>query len=226
MHAKDITSETTVGQVAVATPLATRVFQRHDIDFCCGGGRTLAEACAERDLDVDTVLAELREATRAPEPTGRRWEHEPLEDLIEHILAAYHRPLDEELPRIEALARKVHQVHAEKDPERLGGILRTFGALKAELEMHMMKEERILFPMILQGHGAMAQGPVHVMRQEHDDAGAALRTLRRLTDDFAVPAQACNTWRALWHALADFERAMHEHIHLENNVLFPRALEG
>jgi len=224
MQTIDFTPETPVGELAAAAPLSTRVFARHGIDFCCGGGRPLAEACTAAGQNVDDVMADLRTELAEHEDDTESWAGAPLPHLIDHILQTYHRPLDEEMPRIEAMARKVNQVHGDKDPERLGGILTTFCALKSELEQHMMKEEAILFPMIRSGDGTMAEGPVSVMRYEHEEAGAMLRKLRELTNDYAVPEGACNTWRALWHGLADFERSLHEHIHLENNILFPRAL--
>jgi regulator of cell morphogenesis and NO signaling len=225
-----VTTETKVGQIAAEHPLATRVFARHGIDFCCGGGRPLREACREKGVDATRVLDEIRKELAAPEALAKagapsdRWNEAALGELIDHILATYHRPLHEELPRLEAMARKVVAVHREKDPERLPELLSTYLALKAELDGHMAKEEQILFPMIKRGQGAMAGGPVAVMEHEHDVAGGLLRRLRELTDGYDVPAEACNTWRALWHGLKALEEDLHEHIHLENNILFPRAL--
>jgi len=218
-----LTPGSTIGEIAVDHPLATRVFARHNIDFCCGGGRPLAEVCTKLGLTTEAVLNEIQQELASDEPQ-RRWDEAPLEDLIDHIVTAYHRPLDEELPRLEAMARKVNRVHGEKDPERLAELLAVYLALRAELEQHMMKEEQILFPMIRQGRGAMANGPVSVMIDEHDSAGNALHRLRELTNDYQPPEVACTTWRALWHGLAALETALHEHIHLENNILFPRAL--
>jgi regulator of cell morphogenesis and NO signaling len=219
-----MTPATPVGEIAADHPLATRVFARHNIDFCCGGGKPLAEVCSRLDLDTETVLKEIQDELTGPDEPQRRWNDAPLEDLIDHILATYHRPLDEELPRLEAMARKVCSVHGEKDPERFAELLSVYLALKTELQEHMMKEEQILFPMIRQGRGAMASGPVAVMTHEHDSAGTALKRLRELTNDYQAPEGACTTWRALWHGLGVLETAMHEHIHLENNILFPRAL--
>jgi regulator of cell morphogenesis and NO signaling len=221
-----ITPETTVGGIATEHPLATRVFARHGIDFCCGGGRPLADACAAQGVDAATVLQELEaELARTSEPETR-WDEASLTDLIDHIVATFHEPLREELPRLEAMATKVLEVHGEKDPERLKEVLDTIRALQAELTAHMGKEEEILFPMIAAGRGAMAMGPVSVMEAEHDEAGKMLRRLAELTDGYAAPEGACNTWRALWAGLADLEQAMHVHIHLENNILFPRALRS
>jgi regulator of cell morphogenesis and NO signaling len=120
----------------------------------------------------------------------------------------------------------VLRAHGDKEPEKLRELASVLGGLRSELEAHMMKEERILFPLIRQGRGSSAVAPVSVMEHEHDSAAGALRRLRDLTDGYEAPPEACNTWRALWHGLADLERAMHEHIHLENNVLFPGALSG
>ncbi len=219
-----ISIESTVGQIATEHPLATRIFGRHGIDFCCGGGRTIREACEAKGLDTDSILEEIRGQLAESDADLECWNEAPLNDLVEHILAAYHRPLDEELPRLEQLARKVHRVHGERHPEVLPELLSTYLGLKGDLQDHMMKEEEILFPMIRQDQGSMADGPISVMESEHESAGDALKRLRKLTNGYQVPAEACNTWRALWAGLAALESALHEHIHLENNVLFPRAL--
>jgi regulator of cell morphogenesis and NO signaling len=218
------TTESTVGQIAAEHPLATRTFGRHGIDFCCGGGQTIGTLCEAKGLDTDSILEEIHGETAAGDADLKRWDEAPLGDLIDHILTAYHRPLDEELPRLEQMARKVNSVHGERQPEVLPELLSTYLGLKDELQQHMMKEEQILFPMIREGQGSMADGPVSVMESEHESAGKALKRLRELTHEYEVPADACNTWRALWHGLSALEGAMHEHIHLENNILFPRAL--
>lgn len=221
-----ISADALIGEVASERPLSTRVFARHGIDYCCGGGRPIGEVCREQGLDTESILAEIdKELAPADQPV-ERWDRAPLEDLIEHILKAYHEPLWEELPRLEAMARKVFAVHGDKDPEMLGGIVDVYVALKNELDQHMRKEEQILFPMIKAGQGSMAGPPVEVMHHEHESAGEALQRLRKLTNDYKVPEEACNTWRALWHGLEALEKDLHEHIHLENNILFPRALGG
>ena len=219
-----LTPAKTVGEIAVDHPLATRVFARHNIDFCCGGGRPLAEVCTRLGLETDVVLKEIQRELASSDEPQRQWDEAPLGDLIDHIVTSYHRPLDEELPRLEAMARKVNAVHGEKDPDRFAELLTVYLALKAELQQHMKKEEQVLFPMIRQGRGAAANVPVSVMMHEHDSAGHALSRLRTLTNDYQPPEEACTTWRALWHGLAALETSMHEHIHLENNILFPRAL--
>lgn len=221
-----ISLDTRIGAIAAEHPLATRVFSRHGIDFCCGGGRPLGTVCAARGLDAQAVLDEVRAEIAKPGETVENWNDAPLHDVIHHILHAYHRPLREELPRLESMARKVNEVHGARDPERFARIVAVVVALRAELESHMMKEEQILFPMIEAGSGALAGAPISVMEAEHDDAGAALHELRELANDYVVPEEACNTWRALWFGLAALEEDMHQHIHIENNILFPRALAG
>jgi regulator of cell morphogenesis and NO signaling len=221
-----LTPEVPIGRLAAEYPLATRVFARHKIDFCCGGGLPLADVCATKGLDPERVLDEIRTEIAPAGADVDRWVDAPLSDLIDHIVTTYHAPLQEELPRLDAMAEKVVRVHGEKDPERLLELLTVFRGLAAELDTHMMKEEAILFPMIRRGQGTGAHGPVTVMVREHEDAGDALRRLRELTRDYTVPEGACNTWRALWAGLAALETAMHEHVHLENNILFPRALAG
>lgn len=219
-----ISSDSTVGQLATEHPLATRVFARHGIDFCCGGGKPLREACERKGLDTEAILEDIRKEVATSDTPEERWDQAPLGELIDHILAAYHQPLYEELPRLESMARKVLEVHRDKASEMLSELLSSYLGLKAELEQHMPKEEQILFPMIKQGQGAMAEGPISVMRHEHESARAALARLRELTKGYEVPAEACATWRALWHGLASLEESLHQHIHLENNILFPRAL--
>ncbi len=219
-----ITSDSRVGQLAAEHPLATRVFARHGIDFCCGGGVPLGKVCAANGLDAAAVIAEIQHELGVGGAAPRRWDQAPLIELIAHILTTYHAPLWEELPRLDGMARKVLDVHREKDPEGFTALVEVFAGLRAELEQHMAKEEQILFPMIMQGRGNGANAPITVMMHEHEIAGAALRRLRELTNDYTVPEEACNTWRALWHGLAALESDLHDHIHLENNILFPRAL--
>jgi regulator of cell morphogenesis and NO signaling len=210
--------DATIGQIAAETPASVRVFERYGIDYCCGGRVAFDEACRGRGLDAEAVRVEIeREAPAAEDQTD--WTKAPVNDLIDHILEKHHVYLKTNLPLIEAKIAKVMQAHGEKVPTIAG----VFGAMKEELDAHMMKEERILFPMIRStGRGAM--GPIRVMLAEHDSAGDALAALRSLTSGYAVPEGACNTWRSLYFELAELERDLHRHIHLENNVLFPRVL--
>lgn len=213
---------TTIGELAANRPSSTRVFFRRGIDFCCGGGRTLEEACRRRGLDPQEVLREIeQEFARGEQPAN--WTERSQAELIQHIVAHYHEPLREELHRLDSMATKVLRVHGEKDPERLTQLAATFCALKDELLPHLDKEERILFPWILSGRPVPQGGPIERMMYEHERAGQLLERLRELTGNYAVPPGACNTWRALWNGLETLDRDLHEHIHLENNILFPRA---
>lgn len=213
----------TVADVAREGVGATRVLQRHRIDFCCGGARPFAEACAVRGLAPDAVLAEI--AAEAPEPDEVGWTTAPLADLIAHILVRFHEPLREELPRLEALARKVARVHGDRHPE-LVLVRDAFLALAGDLVPHLDKEEQILFPWVLGGRGETASEPIRALEDEHLEAGALLAELRALSGGYDLPADACGSWRALWEGLEALETDLHAHIHLENNVLHPRALRG
>lgn len=212
-----------VATLASTRPASLRALHRHGIDFCCGGGRSVGDACQRAGLTPEQLQAEIA-ALEVDHGDARRWTEAPLPELIEHILTAHHRPLDEELPRLRAMAAKVLRVHGEKMPETLQGIVDTLWAMEQEIAPHMLKEERVLFPMILAGRGADCGGPVAVMHMEHDALGGLLEQMVGLTEHFTPPAEACNTWRALYVGLGELDADLRLHIHLENNVLFPRAL--
>ncbi|MEZ4299923.1 MAG: iron-sulfur cluster repair di-iron protein [Polyangiaceae bacterium] len=212
----------TLGQVATEHPGATHVFLRHRLDFCCGGGRKLGEACAAAGLDPQSVIAEI--AAQGVVEEAPRWDTRPLPELIDFLLTRYHEPLRQDLPGLIAAAKKVERVHAAK-PTCPHGLAAHLEQMDVELRQHLAKEEQVLFPAVIAGaRGVRLQMPIRVMLQEHDDHGANLRRLRELAFDFAPPPEACVTWRALYSALAKLESELMEHIHLENNVLFPRTL--
>jgi regulator of cell morphogenesis and NO signaling len=221
MH--DVTPNQKVGALAARVTGAASVFHRHGIDFCCAGARTLAEACAAAGVPAEAVVADI-EGYSGDGDDATGWEGRSNDELIDHILSRYHRPLDEQLPQLDGWAQKVFRVHGDKDPERLSTLADTVASLRAELEAHMIKEEEILFPWIRSGRGASAGGPIAVMIQEHEDAGQLLEEIVELTDGFQPPPGACATWRALWLGLEVMDRDLRRHIHLENNILFPRAL--
>ena len=222
-----ITETTTVAEIAATIPASVKVFQQHGIDFCCGGKKQLGAICNERRLSFDAVAAAITSAATAPSPDQRNWTDAPLHELVAHIVATYHDALREELPRIAGMAERVARVHGAKDPA-VNRLRQVITELSADLIAHMQKEERILFPSICArevGGGSMPLAqPIQVMEAEHDDAGTLLAEIRTLTNEYTVPAWGCGTVRALYHALADLESAMHVHVHLENNVLFPRAI--
>ena len=152
------------------------------------------------------------------------WSDAPLASLIDHVIVTYHDPLRAELPRLHSLARTVHEDHGDDHREVLSEVLSIVTGLRFELEDHMAKEEQVLFPMIREGQGCMADGPITIMEQEHEAATAALRRLRDLTESHGLPVDASEEWRALWRGLQGLEASMRRHIELENEVLFPRAL--
>ena len=221
-----ITENTTVAEIAATLPSSVRVFQRHDIDFCCGGKKPLGAVCADRGLPLDEVLSEIVASAAAPQALDHNWFIAPFTELTAHIVRTYHAPLREELPRLEAMAAKVAKVHGAKD-DRLVRIAAIVSDLSDDLLMHMEKEEQILFPAInaieVSGRAIRLEGPISVMEHEHDQAGAWLAELRSLTDGYQPPEWGCATLRALFAGLAELEATMHVHVHLENNVLFPRV---
>ncbi|TFH87664.1 iron-sulfur cluster repair protein YtfE [Billgrantia azerbaijanica] len=211
----------TVGRIALSLPGATRVFHAHHIDFCCGGRITLREAAQRVGLHPDKLIAEL-EALPAANPDEHDWRDAGNDALIDHLLTRYHDVHRQQLAELTRMARRVEQVHGEREscPRGLADLLT---AIHQELESHMQKEEQILFPMLRNGLGAQAQGPITVMRHEHDDHGESLEQIMALTDDITPPKGACTTWRALYAGLREFREDLMQHIHLENNLLFERA---
>jgi regulator of cell morphogenesis and NO signaling len=216
-----MTTATTLAEIAVTHPAAARVFHRHRLDFCCGGRRSLADACQDKALDAEQILAAI-EAESGPD-LAVRWDEAPLPELVAHIVDTYHERLRTTLPDLLRMARRVEQRHGEK-PSCPRGLAAHLEAMHASVVDHLRKEEQILFPLIVTGQGWSAAAPVHVMELEHEHHREDLLTLRRLTDDLTPPAEACTTWRALYLGLLELERELMEHIHLENNVLFRRAL--
>ena len=214
----------TLGLIATTHPASTLVFLRHRLDFCCGGGQKLGEACRAAGLDPKQVIAEINAEGTAR--TLERWDTRPLPEFLDFILTRYHEPLRADLPALLDAARKVERVHAKKVscPHGLASLLEQ---LDAEIRQHLAKEEQVLFPALRSGtEGANVHMPIRVIMQEHDDHGANLHRLRELATDFSPPPEACATWRALYAGLEKLESELMEHIHLENNVLFPRALNA
>lgn len=215
-----------------AAPIRARVFEKLGIDYCCGGKKPLAEVCAAKSLDAATVLAML-EAIDGIATGGEFADADAmgLAQLCDHIESAHHGYLREELPRLDFMTRKVSVVHGEHEP-RLIEIRQVFEVLAHELVDHMRDEETAVFPRIreMDANGGSPAGREELrtalgeLEHEHAQAGDALSRLRELTDGFTPPEWACNTFRALYDSLARLERDMHQHVHKENNVLFPRAL--
>lgn len=216
-----MTTATTLAELAVQHPAAARVFYRHRLDFCCGGRRSLADACRDRGLDPAHVLSAI-EAETTPAPTVR-WDEVPLPALVRYIVETYHQGLREALPDLVRMARRVEARHGDK-PGCPRGLADRLEALHASVLEHLNKEENVVFPMLLSREHGSAAAPVHVLELEHEHHGEDLTAIRRMTDDLTPPEEACTTWRALYRGLQQLEQDLMEHIHLENNVLFRRAL--
>lgn len=225
-------ARTTVGQLVVEKPSRARVFEGLGIDYCCGGKKPLELACAEKGLSIDGVLEKLRVAEE-PAAAERDWSQATLSELADHIEATHHAYLRTELPRLDYLTQRVLNAHGSRHPE-LAALRDVFLAFQDELASHMMKEEHILFPLCRQleaadgptsFHCGSVANPIRVMVAEHDNAGAALARMRQLTGDYTAPEGACNTYRAMLASLEQLEADMHQHVHKENNILFPRAVE-
>lgn len=226
----------TVKEYALEMPGATRIFEKLGIDYCCGGDKSLADACAKAGVAVDEVLASLQWTERSNETSESvGWQMASLAELIAHIVEKHHTFTRQELARLEALVAKVCGVHGQNHPE-LFRIQKQFQELSRELGPHMLKEERVLFPYIMQMEEAAknnrtlpvppfgtVRNPVRVMMAEHDAAGDILREMREASFDYTTPSDGCISYKTLYEALADLEADLHQHIHLENNILFPRA---
>ena len=232
-----IAATTTVGEIAAEIPGATREFEKLGIDYCCGGSRTLGEACSAISVPIEEVFSRIQNSlTAAGAEDARTWQGEMLADLIAHIKNTHHVFVRQECPRLDALIAKVVGVHGKNHPELLK-VQEGFSALQQELHVHLMKEEQVLFPYIVRMEessiadepappscfGTVAN-PIRMMLAEHDGAGEALRALREITSNYKVPEDACISYRTLYEALQGFEADLHQHIHLENNILFPRAI--
>ena len=230
-------AEKTVRELALESSSATRVFEKLGIDYCCGGGASLEEACGAKNLRLEEVQNALdAAANECASGKDRDWRREPLSELIAHINATHHQYVRTEIARMGPLLEKVCGVHGKNHPELLH-VQAVFRGLAQELTTHMMKEEMVLFPYIVRMEEAVIQGepvlpppfgtvanPVRMMEHEHDNAGEALRAMRSASNGYAAPEGACASYQALYRALAEFEADLHQHIHLENNILFPRAL--
>lgn len=207
-----------LADIAVALPGATAVFRRHKLDFCCGGQVKLAQAAERKALNLDLLEAELDALRERAAPAARP---EATADLIDLIETRYHAVHRQELPELLRLAQRVEAVH-KAHPSVPRGLAELLNRMAQELAEHMAKEEQMLFPLMRRGGHPMIGQPIRVMLAEHDDHGAHLRQLEALTDDFTPPPEACPTWRALYAGCRKLTDDLMEHIHLENNVLFPR----
>lgn len=225
-------SEAKVGELVTERPSRARIFERLKIDYCCGGNRALQDVCRERNLDFTAVVHELEQEQSVEPPAERNWASASLTDLCDHIEQTHHKYLKQELPRLEFLTTKVASRHGGKR-QALVEVQHVFAGLKGEMDSHMIKEERVLFPLCRELdvaeelpalHCGGVGNPMEVMIREHEHAGDAMAEIRKLTGDYVCPSDACNTYRALFDALQQLEHDLHEHVHKENNILFPKAI--
>jgi regulator of cell morphogenesis and NO signaling len=222
----------TIGEMAAADQRAIQVFEKYGIDFCCGGQKTFGEACAEKGLDTGQVLQELEEAAQAASGPGEHYDQWELDFLADYIVNQYHTYTKSMLLRVRDFAAKVAEVHGDRHPEtRL--IAQQWSELSQEMTAHLQKEETLLFPYIKQlVKGEKKSQPVAgstqqliwEMEAEHEAVGESLAEIEALSHGFTPPQDACNTYRALYGYLREFDENTKKHVHLENNILFPRAV--
>ena len=225
----------TIGEVVADNYRMAEVFKKFEIDFCCGGGRSLKETCEENGVDIDVVTEALREVELRGKHVEYDFENWKLEQLIDHIQDKHHSYVKESIPIISEYALKVKNVHGENKPYVIE-IANHFLGLTEELTSHLYKEENILFPFIKKMEMAKVagesieipfgsvQGPISAMLHDHDRAGDELKVIRKLAESFKTPDDACATHMVLYGMLKDFETDLMMHIHLENNILFPKAI--
>ncbi|MGM0547296.1 MAG: iron-sulfur cluster repair di-iron protein [Bacteroidota bacterium] len=226
----------TVGQIVKEDYRTAQVFQKYNLDFCCGGNRTIEEACEAENLDPKEIFKALDQLNQAG-PKEDNYDQWSLDFLVDYIVNNHHKFTRNKLPEIGRYAKKVAKVHGGRH-EELNKIYYEFTMLHTEIFNHLDKEERILFPYIKQLVEAEKQGvkpddpafgmaanPITMMEEEHDEAGTSMAKIRRLSNDFTPPEDACTTYRLLYQNLEGFEKDLHKHVHLENNILFPKALE-
>jgi regulator of cell morphogenesis and NO signaling len=231
------TSETKVKDIVLSNPAAKQILEDAGLDYCCGGGKSLHEACLHADVPAEEILNRLRENSKDISPGDANWTSTPLSDLTRQIRERHHRYVREAIVRVQTLLEKVGAKHGENHPE-ITDIQRLFTEVGREMIMHMRKEEQILFPYIdalekaTSAHSSVeppffqtVRNPIHAMMKEHDAAGELVKQIRNASSEYTAPADACTSYKTLYQDLREFEADLHQHVHLENNILFPRAVE-
>ena len=233
----NFTAKTQVGQIALSDPAARRVLEDAGIDYCCGGVKSLGDACLQANVRPEEILERLRQNEQLATPDEAEWTEAKLSELTKHICERHHKYVRQAIPRVRALLAKVRAKHFDKHPE-IDEVVCLFEQVAREMLLHMQKEEQILFPYLDNLAWAIREkasleppffqtvtNPIYMMMREHDSAGELVRKIRRATSDYSAPADACTTFRAAYQELQQFEEDLHLHVHLENNILFPRAVE-
>jgi regulator of cell morphogenesis and NO signaling len=234
-----ITGKTTVRDIVAKYSQTRAVFEKYGIDYCCGGGQTVEKALQGKGMTLESLAAELNDAlvAHAGAPS-KDWSEAFPAELADYIEERHHTFMKAQLPRLRNMLAAVQRAHAARHGEMLEELRNIYDSLQWEIEQHLMKEEQILFPYIRRieafvhgggeepvAHCGTIQNPIRQMEREHDDAGHALSRMRDLTSNYRLPEDACNTFRALYEGLQALETDLHEHIHLENNILFPKSVE-
>jgi regulator of cell morphogenesis and NO signaling len=226
--------ERTVAQIVASDMRTATIFKKYGIDFCCAGGKPITEACQGKEVEATTIFNEIESLDIEKAETD--YNTMDLDVLANHILGVHHTYVKESTPIIIEFADKVAKVHGNAQPETIE-IAKLFREVGMELQQHMLKEENILFPHIInmviaKRNGATidipfgsVQNPIKMMEMEHDAAGDIIKKIEKLSDYYTPPGHACNTYKALYHHLKEFQEDLHIHIHLENNILFPKAIE-
>jgi regulator of cell morphogenesis and NO signaling len=233
----ELRKETKVKEIALSYPGARQILEDAGVDYCCGGGESLHEACLHAEVPAEEILKRLRENKAQAGPDERVWISSPLRDLTGHIRERHHRYVREAILRLRALLAKVRGKHGVRHRE-IEEIEKLFGDVGREMIAHMQKEEQILFPYIealersADGNGSVeppffqtVRNPVHAMMKEHDAVGDLIKQIHKASAGYNTPADGCTSYQALYQGLRQFEADLHQHLHLENNILFPRALE-
>lgn len=230
-------NETKVKDIALSNPAARQILEDAGLDYCCGGGKSLHEACLHADIPAEEILARLRENSKHIDPDELSWTSAPLSNLTRHIREKHHRYVREAIGQVQPLLEKVETKHGKSHTE-IADIRRLFAEVAREMIMHMQKEEQILFPYIdalekaNNSHGSVeppffqtVRNPIQAMMKEHDAAGELVKQIRKASLEYTAPADACTSYKALYQDLREFEADLHQHVHLENNILFPRSVE-
>ena len=230
-------TETRVKEIALSDTRARRVLEDAGVDYCCGGGKSLQDACLHAGVAAEEILERLHRNSELAGPADAEWTSAPLNELTRHIRERHHQYVRDSIPRLRALLAKIREKHGARRPE-IEEIERLFGAVAREMTAHMQKEEQVLFPYIdaLQ-HSAnksapveppffrTVRNPIQMMMKEHDSAGDLVQQIRKATANYTAPPYACTSFQAAFQELRQFEEDLHLHVHLENNILFPRAVE-
>lgn len=230
------TRESKVRDIVVQIPRSDELFKQNKIDFCCGGNRPIHEALAEKGLNEDAFLQKLhtlyQQALESKSSDEENWQEAPYSKLISHIVDRHHGYLVQELPDLSFYVTKIFRVHGQDHPE-LGELHKLYHSLKTELEQHMIKEEQVVFPAILKYEENLGQverdlaiNRIDELESEHEEAGNLLKQIREITSDFTLPEGACTTYRMTFKRLEELESDMFQHVHLENNIMFPRLMEN